>query len=81
MSAIRYISAGLAALLSVAVASAFATDVSNPSAAEAGESANTSPGPTPKVRIIDMSAANAVSSDQTKMVQAGGQATRPKEHG
>jgi hypothetical protein len=66
MPAIRYISAGVAAMLSVAVASASATDFSNPSAAEAGEAANNSAGPTRKVRVINMSSENAVKSDQTK---------------
>jgi hypothetical protein len=66
MSAIRYISAGLAVMLSVAVASASATDLSSSSAGEAGESANNSAAPTRKVRIIDMSPEHAVKSDQTK---------------
>ena len=64
MAANRLITAGIALILTVTVASAFAADVvSNPSAAEQSVEPAAAKR---KVRIIDMSSAKAVKSDQTK---------------
>jgi hypothetical protein len=76
MTVLRYISAGGAVLLSAAVASLYTMDmVSNPSAAAKDVVAHqiaepaSSPAPgarTREVRVIDLSAENAVVSDRTK---------------
>jgi hypothetical protein len=75
VSTFRYVSAGGAMLLSAAVASLFTDALSNrPASAEdvavhAGAAPPEAPAPvapTRKVRIIDMSAENAASSDQSK---------------
>ena len=66
MAALRYISAGVAMFLSVAVASAFAADVAaDPSDAAGSTEAATGSAPKKKVRVIDISAESAVRSDHT----------------
>jgi hypothetical protein len=75
MIALRHISAGGAVLMSAAVASVYTVAVvSNPSASaedvafhEIGDSSSAVPvAPTQKVRVIGVSAEDAVTSDQTR---------------